>query len=105
MKICKPGISTLEALTTRIGEEHLRERLLRQANHWAAEIHQGEGIFWLEKFISIDKLAEFALKATGLWQRAHNNIFRIETAQVIWELPRLPESFQRCGPLLSGLLW
>ena len=86
-------ISPFDSLRARIGEDHLRERLLRQANHWADKIHQGEGIFRLEKYISIDKLAELGLKATGLWHRAHGNIFRIDTTEIVWKLPRLPDKF------------
>lgn len=83
-----------DTLRERLGEARLRERLWRQAHHWARATHQGEGVFRLERFVSIDRLAEFALKACGLWNRAHRNIFRIETREMHWELPRLPEIFR-----------
>lgn len=87
------GCSSYESLKSRLGEDSLRQRLLMQANHWAEKTHQGEGIFKLEKFISVDHLAEFFLKATGLWKRAHANIFKIETIEIDWDLPRLPDKF------------
>lgn len=82
-----------DALKERLGEDLLRDRLLRQANHWARMTHQGEGIFRLEKYVSIDSLAEFCLKLVLLWPRAHGNIFRIETNVIEWHFPRLPQSF------------
>jgi len=87
------NIPSFDSLKARLGEDHLRKRLLKQADHWATNIHQGEGIFRLEKYISIDRLAKFGLQATGLWQRAHQNIFRIQTTEIVWNLPRLPDNF------------
>ena len=86
-------IKSFDAFRERLGEDLLRDRLLKQASHWARMTHQGEGIFRLEKFVSIDSLAEFCLKLVLLWPRAHGNIFRIETNMVEWNLPRLPKAF------------
>jgi len=82
-------------LTQRIGEVLLRERLMKQARHEARLTHQGEGIFKLERFrhVSIDRLAEKALKLSLLWERAHRNIFRFRTVEASWRLPHLPSGF------------
>ena len=83
----------LESLKHRLGEDHLRERLLRQANHWAGRSHMGEGLFRVDQWISIDRLARAALKATGLWERAHRNIYDFEVVEVEWRFPTLPAAF------------
>jgi predicted MPP superfamily phosphohydrolase len=84
-----------EELTQRMGETRLRERLTKQARHEARLTHQGEGIFKLERFrhISIDRLAESALKISLLWKRAHRNIFKIGIVEQTWLLKKLPPSF------------
>lgn len=78
-----------------MGEALLHKRLKHQADHLARRSHQGEGIFKLERlsFISIDKLAEWALRMSLLWQRAHRNIFDIRIVEQPWQLPGLPEAF------------
>jgi predicted MPP superfamily phosphohydrolase len=83
-----------EALSKRLGEEKLRQRLLKQAYHWAQLTHQGEGIFRIERYISIDKLAEWALRLSLLWTRAHRNIFNIREIEVHWKLEGLPRAFE-----------
>ena len=78
-----------------MGETLLRKRLDQQAKHEARFSHQGEGIFKLERlrFISIDRLAEKALKLTLLWNRAHQNIFKIRIVEQCWKLPNLAPAF------------
>ncbi len=82
-----------DPLKARLGEDALRKRLLKQANHWAKMTHQGEGVFKLEKYISIDSIAKLLLKLLLLWPRAHRNIFQIQTNVVQWHFPRLPDAF------------
>lgn len=84
-----------ENLKDRLGEALLSKRLSKQVQHEARETHQGEGIFKLERlrFISIDRLAERALKLCGLWKRAHRNIFQIQVVEQTYELPNLPAAF------------
>ena len=81
-------------LKERLGEEKFRQRLTIQANHWARLSHQGEGIFKLEKYISIDNLAKWCLTLLLLWPRAHDNIFKIRTVEQHWHLPNLPPAFE-----------
>lgn len=81
-------------LIERLGEKKLRQRLLVQANHWAKLSHQGEGIFKLEKYVSVDDLAKWCLKLSLLWPLAHGNIFKIRTVEQHWHLPKLPTAFE-----------
>jgi len=82
-------------LKLRFGETLLRKRLHQQERHEARLSHQGEGIFKLERlrFVSIDRLAEKALKLFLLWNRAHQNIFKIRIVEQSWKLPYLPPAF------------
>jgi predicted MPP superfamily phosphohydrolase len=81
------------ALAARLGEGKLRDRMLQQANHWARLSHQGKGIFRIEPVVSIDTLARWGLRGSGLWKRAHRNIFDIRLVETSWHLPHLPRAF------------
>jgi len=91
----RSSVNSFTDLEKRLGEKLLRQRLLKQANHFAKLSHQGEGLFRLERysFVSIDKLAEWALWLCLLWPRAHRNIFAIQTVEQEWQLPNLPSAF------------
>jgi len=82
-----------EGLKERLGEERLRRRLHQQSHLYASLSHQGEGIFKIERFISINLLAKRCLQAALLWRRAHANIFKIETVEQEWHIPNLPQHF------------
>lgn len=88
-------LKNYDELKERMSEKLLNQRLHMQAHHFAKRSHQGEGIFKLERFrgISIDRLAELALKLSLLWERAHRNIFQIQVVEQEWRLPRLPAAF------------
>lgn len=76
-----------------MGETLLKKRLEKQAKHEANLTHQGEGIFKLERFISIDGIVEWGLKLTLLWERAHRNVFDIQIVEQEWRLDNLPLAF------------
>ncbi|PXA05312.1 metallophosphoesterase [Coraliomargarita sinensis] len=90
-----PQLRNANDLKARMGEALLNSRLAKQAKHEARLTHQGEGIFKLERsrHISIDRLAEKALRLSLLWRRAHQNIFKIRTVEQAWQLPNLPPAF------------
>lgn len=82
------------ALEQRIGREHLAERLLKQAGHFAKLLHQGEGVFRLERFVPIDALVLFGLRCCGLGARARRNYLGIRVVTQHWTLPHLPAAFE-----------
>lgn len=53
-------------LAARMGMDRLGKRLERQALHWAGLDHQGEGLFFIERWIPLDRLAGLAMDAIGL---------------------------------------
>ena len=86
-----PDYSDLEA---RMGREILAERLLKQAGKSARLVHQGEGIFRLERFFPLDSIVAFCLALSGLGGRAHRNFLDVRITTREWILPRLPSAFE-----------
>ncbi len=82
------------ALEKRIGREHLAERLLRQAGNSAKLLHQGEGIFRLERFLPIDSLVSIGLRCCGLGGVVRRNFLGIRVVTRHWSLPHLPNAFE-----------
>jgi uncharacterized protein len=85
--------SDYPALEARMGRELLSERLLKQAGKSAHLVHQGEGVFRLERFFPLDTLISFCLVATGLGRRARHNFLDVRLTTREWILPRLPPAF------------
>ena len=81
------------ALEQRMGRDLLTKRLLKQADKSAKLLHQGEGIFRLERFVPFDTLVSFALAATGLRGMARRNFLGVGVVTREWALPRLPQAF------------
>ncbi|MEI6070839.1 MAG: metallophosphoesterase [Verrucomicrobiae bacterium] len=80
-------------LEQRIGRGVLSERLRIQAGKVAQLLHQGEGIFRLERYIPIDDLVALGLRLSGFAGRARRNFFDVRVVTQEWVLPRLPASF------------
>lgn len=54
------------ALAGRMGLDKLGQRLERQAKHWAGLDHQGEGVFFFERWIPVDRLVQLVMDGVGL---------------------------------------
>jgi len=78
----------------RLGRSTLERRLLRQANHWASQSHQGSGIFRWEARLPLDKLVSLALRASGLAKRARANFLAPRVIERRWRLNGLPLAFE-----------
>ena len=85
--------SDYSVLEARMGRESLSVRLLKQAGKFAHLVHQGEGIFRLERFIPLDSAVSFCLAASGLGSRARRNFLDVRLVKQEWVLPRLPRAF------------
>ena len=81
------------ALEARMGRNLLSERLLHQARRTAKLIHQGEGIFRLERLIPFDTLVAICLSLAGLRQRARRNYLDVRLVTREWHIPSLPPAF------------
>lgn len=82
------------ALEKRIGREHLAERLLKQAGNSAKLLHQGEGVFRLEKFLPVDSLVSLGLRCCGLGGLVRRNFLGLRVVTRHWTLPHLPGAFE-----------
>ena len=80
-------------LEARLGRDRLSERLLRQASKTARLLHQGEGLFRLERFLPIDTLVRFGLKISGMGRITHRHFLDVRRCEIEWDLPSLPRSF------------
>ncbi len=82
------------ALAPRLGENLLRQRMLKQANLWASFIHQGQGAFVVERLVPVDLVLTTALRAAGLYGRGRRNFLdlRVVENEVTW--PGLPAEFE-----------
>jgi predicted MPP superfamily phosphohydrolase len=92
MKTAHP--KNYDSLRERLGDDFLRRRLTKQADHYARLSHQGEGLFKIERYLKVDGIAERCLRLALLWNRAHANIFDIEIVEQEWTLPHLPPNFE-----------
>ncbi len=86
--------SDYPALERRLGGGLLSDRMLKQAGKSARLLHQGEGIFRLERFIPLDSLVAFGLGITGLKRQVHRNFLGVRVKTQEWRLANLPQVFE-----------
>lgn len=77
-----------------MGRKLLAERLMQQARKTAHLLHQGEGIFRLERYIPLDSLVSFGLAVTGLGLLTRRNFLNVRLTTREWTLPHLPVAFE-----------
>ena len=82
----------LDALGSRIGEEHLRERITLETDRDAHVFRRGTRFLDLDKWYSV-ALLRTGLKLTGLYGRAQRNALRIQTRHNDVSLQKLPVEF------------
>lgn len=87
------GHTDYRGLAERMGRDLLERRILKQAGLWAREVHQGGGVFRLERLIPLDDIVRLGLKAAGLAERAHRNFLDVRIVENTVALPGLPEEF------------
>jgi len=88
-----PGMTCYRTLAKRLTPPLLRRRIERQAGLWTKKMHQGTGVFRAGRWIPIDDLAAFGLRAAGLWTHAYQQFLDIETVVIDVPLERLPAAF------------
>jgi hypothetical protein len=86
----------LNELRRRMGDETVRERLLRQANLWAGLSHQGEGVLWIERYLDIDVVIKALLVCSGTFWWGRRNFLDVR-------LVEREAFFQRLPMALDGL--
>jgi predicted MPP superfamily phosphohydrolase len=86
--------SDYPALEARMGRVLLAERLMQQAKKTAHLLHQGEGIFRLERYIPLDSLVSLGLAVSGLGILTRRNFLDVRLTTREWTLPHLPPAFE-----------
>lgn len=81
------------ALEKRLGSVLFEHRLRKQAGKSARLLHQGEGVFRLERLLPFDRIVAIALKTAGIGGLARRNFLEVRLAAREWILPRLPPAF------------
>ena len=88
------GNTNYRQLANRLGYALLRRRITKQAGLWAREVHQGKGIFHIERFIPVDRCIRTFLKVTGLAGWGLRNFMDIQIVTNAVSVPALPTSFR-----------
>jgi hypothetical protein len=87
------GHTDYRRLAERLGRANLERRILKQAGLWAREVHQGRGIFALQRIIPMDATVDRILRLTGLAGRAHREFLDVQVVENRVRLRRLPRDF------------
>jgi len=85
--------SDYSKLEQRMGRACLADRLLKQVRKEAKLLHQGEGIFRIERVLPFDRIVEFGLRISGLGPLCRRNFLDVRVVEQEWFLPRLPRAF------------
>jgi predicted MPP superfamily phosphohydrolase len=83
----------LLSLSERMGQDVVRRRLALEHDHRTLWLHQGEGVFRLERWVDVDTLVRFCLKISGLAKRGYRNFLDIQCVERHWWFARLPPAF------------
>ena len=81
-------------LEHRMGGDRLAARFLKQAGKTAKLLHQGEGIFRLERALPFDRIVAFGLRVSGMASICRGNFLDVRLVEQEWFLPRLPRAFE-----------
>lgn len=82
------------ALRARLGDALFEKRLQRQAGKKAKLLHQGEGVFRLERVIPFDATVIRILKLLGLREALRRRFLDVRVVEQEWKLPALPAAFE-----------
>ncbi|MBK5967182.1 metallophosphoesterase [Thiocystis minor] len=85
----------IEALTTRIGRTHLRQRLGLEGDHEVFVLTRpGAHFFYPENWYSVHGFIRHCLRLSGLYERAQRNARAIRLRHNRVVLPGLPDAFK-----------
>jgi uncharacterized protein len=88
------GNTNYRQLADRLGFSLLQRRITKQAGLWAKEVHQGKGIFTVERVVPLDQMIKLFLRITGLTDRGLRNFLDIQIITNVVRIEGLPSSFR-----------
>ncbi len=86
--------SDLTALRHRLGDTLFAKRLKRQTDKTTRFLHQGKGVFRLERLIPFDSLLSWFFKFCGIREIMRQRFLDVRVVHQDWFLPALPEAFE-----------
>lgn len=86
-------LESLKHLIPRIGETHLRQRLVLQKEHSRQAFRSGYRKVQFENVWGLMRMIRFALKATGMFRWGYRNYLDIQIVENKFYLPGLPDNF------------
>ena len=81
-------------LRERLGSTLFEKRLAQQAGKRAKLLHQGEGVFRLERIIPFDAAVTGILRIFGLQGPLRRRFLDVQLVRQEWKLPQLPSAFE-----------
>ena len=82
------------ALKNRLGDELHAKRLKRQHDKLTKFLHQGRGIFRIERLLPFDLWLSLILHLTGVKKRMLADFLDVRLVEKEWFFPNLPPSFE-----------
>ena len=82
------------ALRARLGDKLYAKRLKRQQDKLTKFIHQGRGVFRIERLLPFDLWLSHILHFTGVKKRMRRNFLDVRLEEREWFFPNLPPAFE-----------
>ena len=92
--IFRAKVSIPQHILDRLGPKHAARRLELEEQLKTKQIGHGQGIFSIDRYLSVNKIVRVGLVLSGLSKRGAANIFRIDLVKNEIVLPDLPEAFE-----------
>lgn len=86
--------SDLKSPRRRLGDRLFAKRLKRQTDKTTRFLHQGKGVFRLERLIPFDSLLTWFFDFCGIRQIMRRGFLDVRVVHQEWVLPELPEAFE-----------
>ena len=84
----------MSALKSRLGDELHAKRLKRQNDKLTKFLHQGRGVFRIERILPFDWWLSRLLHLTGVRNRMRANFLDVRLEEKEWFFPNLPNAFE-----------
>lgn len=84
----------MSVLKSRLGEKLYAKRLNRQQDKLTKLLHQGRGIFRLERLLPFDRFLSGMLRLTGLERRMRSCFLDVRLEEKEWFFSNLPPAFE-----------
>jgi predicted MPP superfamily phosphohydrolase len=83
-----------QSLRDRMGAALFEKRLARQTAKQAKLVHQGEGVFRLERLVPFDAMVVRVLEILGLREAMRRRFLAVRIERQEWKIPALPSAFE-----------